>query len=420
MNTLEDRMRAALRAHAEDFSAHPDAWAQIQARRQAARRRRGRPRWSGLSRFLIPAAAAAAVVAIVVGVTVTVNGATGRSTGAPAGGAGSPHATPSAPRSASRVLRSFLEQEPASSAILTLPLPRTSTPADAYFWMARNSPAYWLDQIEPGLQLCQMTLNVPNGGGQGFCWPLPRMGAGQLAVVTGNEGSYVGDGQQIAVGAAAGQVASVAAVLPDGRVFPGIVGTGRGFPYKVWAVGYPPASGVRLVYRDAAGREITSLSTAAPNGPPQTRQPRSGGIVVFSYPAARYSQAGATTAYLIDGHVGFWSSLWGGYIAQVPASGGPAADGIILEFGPGGSRQDPYPKLLEAFGYARTDVARIVLHLPGGQAETSTFAAWPGSGIRLWAVPLPTHLDYAGRTFTVTAYDAAGHVVQTDTTGRIG
>jgi hypothetical protein len=50
----------------------------------------------------------------------------------------------------------------------------------------------------------------------------------------------------------------------------------------------------------------------------------------------------------------------------------------------------------------------------------STVAAWPGSGVRPGAISLSTHLDYMGRSFTVTAYDAAGHVVATDTLGTIG
>ena len=319
MNTLEERVRAALRTHAEDFSADPDAWARIQRRSLAARKRRTRVRWSRPGRLLIPAAAAAAVVAIVVA-AVALSDAFGRATGAPAGGARSPSASPSQPTSASRVLGFFLQEDPASSAILTMPLPRTSKPALAYFWLARNSPAYWQDQIVPELQLCHMTLNLPNGGGEGFCWPLPSLGAGQLAVVTGNEGSYVGDGQQIVVGAAAAQVRSVAAVLPDGRVFPGTIGTGRGFPYRVWAVGYPPAQGVRLVFRDASGTVVATRSTAAPPGPSQTPQPRSGGIVLFRYPASRAGPAGPVTAYLIDGQVGFWSLTWGGHIAQWPAA----------------------------------------------------------------------------------------------------
>jgi hypothetical protein len=422
MNTLEDRVRTALRAHAEDFSADPDAWARIQRRSLTARSRRARVRWSRPGRFLIPAAAAAAVVAIVVA-AVSLSDAFGRATGAPADGANSPSATPSEPSSTGRILGFFLNEDPASSAILSMRLPRTSKPAVAYFWLARNSPAYWQDQVVPQIQLCHMTLNLPDGGGSGFCWPLPSLGVGQAAVVTGNEGSYVGDGQQIAVGAAAAQVRSVAAVLPDGRVFPGTVGTGRGFPYRVWAVGYPPAGGVRLVFRDASGTVVAIRSTAAPPGPSQIPQPRSGGITAFRYPASREGPAGAVMAYLIEGQVGFWSSTWGGHIAQVPAADGPSADGLIMSFGDMASRAHPKapPKLSEAFGYARGDVARIVVHLPGGrQAATSTVTAWPGSGLRLWAVSVPTDIDYVARTFTVTAYDAAGHVIQTDTLGLPG
>ena len=83
MNTLEERVRAALRTHAEDFSADPDAWARIQRRSLAGRKRRARVRWSRPSRFLIPVAAAAAVVAIVVA-AVALSDAFGRATGAPA------------------------------------------------------------------------------------------------------------------------------------------------------------------------------------------------------------------------------------------------------------------------------------------------------------------------------------------------
>ena len=104
-------------------------------------------------------------------------------------------------------------------------------------------------------------------------------------------------------------------------------------------------------------------------------------------------------------------------------AGGPAANGLILPFGLSQTRQHPSapPKLLVAFGYASGDVTRVVLHLPGSrQASGSTVAAWPGSGVRLWSISLPAHLDYLGRSFTVTAYDASGHVVATDTLGTIG
>jgi hypothetical protein len=432
MNTLEDRVRGALRAHAEDFAAHPDAWAQIRARSRAARRRRGLLRWSQPGRFLIPAAAAAAVVAIVVasvGLS-DVFGREGSTTGV--GGAPRPKPTstvspgvipsPAGPYSPSGPAEEMLVTDPPVSAVIGLAIPRAAANANravGYFWIGYASPRYWFDQITPGPQLCNDTVNVTNGESSGFCWPLPLLGAVHLARVTGNES--VGTGQTILLGAAVPQVASVAAVLPDGRAYSGVVKTGHGFGYKAWTVGYPPAKGVRLVFRDASGAQVTTLSSAAPIGPPQVAQPRSGGIVVFHYPAGRATGAGETTAYLIDGRVGFWSRIWGGYISPVSAADGPTADGIILSFGLANSRQNPYPKLVEAFGYARSSVARVVLHLPGGQqAAGSTFAAWPGSGLRLWAVPLPTRLQFAGRTFTVTAYDAAGHVVQVDTLGTIG
>jgi hypothetical protein len=80
MNTLEDRVRSALRARAEDFSADPDAWLRLAARRRAGRRRRAALlRWRWPAAFLIPAAAAAAVVATVVA-AVTVAGVAGRPT----------------------------------------------------------------------------------------------------------------------------------------------------------------------------------------------------------------------------------------------------------------------------------------------------------------------------------------------------
>jgi hypothetical protein len=433
MNTLEDRVRGALRAHAEDFSADPDAWARIRVRSRAARRRRGVLRSWPTGRLLIPVAAAAAVVAIVVasvGLS-DVFGRAGSTTGV--GGAARPKPTstanpgavpsPLGPYSPSGPAEEMLATDPPVSAVIGLAIPRAAGNANravGYFWIGYASPRYWFDQITPGPQFCNDTVNITSGESSGFCWPLPHLGAGHhLASVTGNEG--VGAGETILLGAAAPQVASMAAVLPDGRTYPGVVKTGHGFGDKAWTVGYPPANGVRLVFRDASGAEVATLSSSAPIGPPQVAQPRSGGIVVFSYPAAKYTRAGATTAYLIEGHVGFWSRTWGGYIAPVRVTDGPTADGIILDFGLGSSRQNPYPKLVEAFGYARSTVARVVLHLPGGQqAAGSTFAAWPGSRIRLWALSLPTHLLHAGRTFTITAYDAAGHVIETDTLGQIG
>jgi hypothetical protein len=82
MNTLEDRLRDALRERAARSPVNPDAWERTVAR---SRRQTGRsPRWT---QFMIPAAAAAAVVAIVVGATALTGhgGSRGGSVSYPAG-----------------------------------------------------------------------------------------------------------------------------------------------------------------------------------------------------------------------------------------------------------------------------------------------------------------------------------------------
>ncbi len=443
MNTVEDRVREALRTRAEDFTASPDAWQRIRARSIAGaggRRRRSVPRRSWQARFMIPACAAAAVVAIAVA-ALAVSDAVGRPghadvsrlappASATAGtsrraakGVG-PSATPSPtpPYSASGPAEQLLLMDPPVSAVIGLKVRPSSAAqanrAEGYFWIGDASPRYWADQISTGAQLCNDTVDARNGESSGFCSPLPKPNAGHPAVVTGSES--VGTGQRIIQGAAAQQVTAVAAVLPDGRSFPGAVATGRGFPMKAWTVGYPQASGVRLVFRDESGTEVASLDTAAPLGPPQVRQPSSGGKPVFRYPAGGGIPAGTMTAYLIDGRVGFWSRVDGGYISPAPAIGGPAADGLILPFDFSRQARNVYPRLDEGFGYARADVTTVVLHLPGGElVGTPTFAAWPGSGLRLWTVSLPTEIQYAGQTIKVTAYDAAGHVIGQDTLGLI-
>ena len=58
--------------------------------------------------------------------------------------------------------------------------------------------------------------------------------------------------------------------------------------------------------------------------------------------------------------------------------------------------------------------ARVVLRLADGrQYGAQTFAAWPGSGLRLWAFAVPTRFLIAAdqRQDLMTGYDAAGHVV---------
>jgi hypothetical protein len=416
MNTVEEQVRSALRAHAETFSAHPQAWDQLRSR--AVRRPRPAPRRTWPAKFMIPAAAAAAVVAIVVVASFLANGApgpagpgtAGRSGPTPASSGPGAVRSPAGPYSASGPASEMLRVTPPTSAIIGFKVPsdglrnaKKAKQAVAYFWLGYNLRSYWIDQVTPGLQFCNDTVDTTDGESSGFCWPLPQLGGGQLASVTGSEG--VGTDQSILEGAAARQVASVTAVLPDGHDFLGVVKTGRGFGVNAWTVEYPPSKGVRLVFRDASGNELANVGPSAPAGPPQLAQPKDGGVRV---PGGTGIPSGTLAAYLVQGRVGFWSPETGGLICPVPASGEPALGGIALALG--GNGLDT-----EAVGYAHADVARVVVRFPAGQVSARTFAAgWRGSDTRLWVVGLPASV---GRpepppTMTVTGYDAAGHVVE--------
>jgi hypothetical protein len=423
--SVEDRVREALREHAEDFTARPDAWQQLRARRDASGRRRAVRRRSWPARVIGPAAAAAAVVVIVLAAAAvsgtfdragTGPGAAVRAT--PSGtGTASPRPTASSSFafSADGPAGQLLAMDPPVSSVIGLRVPWTGSGRKAdqvtsYFWLGFASPHYWLDQVVSGPQFCNDTVNLTNGESGGFCWPLPPLGTGQQARVTGDENA--GTNQVILVGAAAAAVTSVAAALPDGRTFTGVVKAGHGLRDKAWTVGYPPSAGVRLIFRNAAGTQVAVLGTARPDGPPQTTWPGRGGVTAFSYPASYREPKGQVEAYLIQGRVGFLG-MWGGQISPLSAAGPAVLGGLT----------DPFDSLrggqwgrLEALGYAHANVARVVLTLPGGKTvSTSTFPArWPGSSLRLWAVKVPENaasIDRPRSDITATAYDAAGHVL---------
>jgi hypothetical protein len=267
---------------------------------------------------------------------------------------------------------------------------------------------------------------VVNGSGQELCRPAPRLASTQVVQVTGgiNAGRGAGAFATLSMrsGVAAGPVASVTAVLPDGRTFAGVVGTGRGFSFSVWSVTYPPDGAVRLVFRDGSGHELASLTRpAVPSDlvqPPAAR-PASGGVALAG---------GSVTAYLIDGHVGFWIAANGWYayapppayalIAPSPAAGAQALAGILVSTGQtgAGTAQDPSRQVYEFAGSAGSDVARVVLRVHGGYGLTELTAvpeptAWPGTGVRLWAVAAPTKTYVGTNQDTVTAYNAAGQVI---------
>ena len=70
-------------------------------------------------------------------------------------------------------------------------------------------------------------------------------------------------------------------------------------------------------------------------------------------------------------------------------------------------------KLAEFYRYAHQNVARVVLRLGSGkQYSAQTFAAWPGSGLRLWDLSVPTDLLRVKPGQDVMMdYDATGQLV---------
>jgi hypothetical protein len=400
-DTAEDRLRAALQARAQDFTASQDAWEQLQARGQAAGRHRS-PR-PVLARYGIPAAAAAAVIIVIVAATTIVHGVAG----SPAGGhpaSGRSLAGPTAaPRYTAGPDPRQLTMVPPATAVLGLRLKLYQ--AAGFFWFGYNSPDFWgYQEVSPGLQFCNTVGSVY--GSEDYCYPVTALrSAGHATVTAANYVTVRASIGNIAVyaGSAADQVTSVTAVLPDGRTFAGTIGSGRGFPDKAWLLPCPAAQGTRLVFRDASGQQLASLSTTL-LPVPWLQQPRSGGITVL---------AGAVPAYLTGGHVAFWLRKSSFLAVSPDVAAGKQALAGMADVSIGGT-SGQYPVI--ALGYAHANVARIVVHLPGGkQVTVDTFTpGWPGSGLRLWTAKLGTGL-VSGRAglpaLTATAFDAAGHVV---------
>jgi hypothetical protein len=347
---------------------------------------------------MIPLAAAAAVVAIVIGATVL--------TGGPRGGSGATGTSPSASPSVSGAPappgpgNSLIKGTTVLSAIIPVKLTAGQQTTWTFVWFSRpDSGSY------RGIQLCSVT-DGAGYDGSGACMP-PVLQAEQ---------GYAGGTVPPRMIVSDQQVTSVTALLPHGRSVSGVLAFGRGFPDKVWLVAFPQEDNATVVLRNAGGHVVKRLSIRGQF--PTPAQPRSGGIKLFSYPARSVSPtAGTMTAYLLNGSligvngkvVGFWSSGPDSIssIANVPASGPPA----VSNFGGGGEYSGA--TVVEYYGYAHANVARVVLRLPDGRQYTAqTTAAWPGSGLRLWhfAVPIKAANSEPDKQVML-GYNAAGQVV---------
>jgi hypothetical protein len=390
MNTLEDRLRAALHAHAEDFSAQPDAWQQLNAKSLAGSGPRRVSRRSWPARFGIPAAAAAAVIAIVAGAAALTGG--GPPSGSGASGSSSASPSVSGAPTPPSWLGGFTKQYPPLSAVVPVKVTVGGQASWTWVWSGRMK-----SHPGEGIQLCSATIGVNYGGGG--CQP-ENVLAHQVALFPVDFGA-------IRIGISIRQVTSVTAQLPGGRKVPGMVASGRGFPYHVWAVSYPSADNAQILFRNRGGVEIGHLSVAGVDYS-RPSKPRSGGIKLFGYPAGSLGPtAGTMTAYLLGGRlVGFWGSDIGPLLASVPVNGSQAIVNV-------GSTRLSGATVVEYFGCADQNVARVVLRLPDGrQYGAQTTAAWPGSGVRLWHFAVPAKAaSFEPTRQVMLGYNAAGQIV---------
>jgi hypothetical protein len=361
MSSIETRLREALTERARHSPVDADAWEQTLART------RRRPRAGVWARYVIPAAAATAVVAIVVGATV-LTGRGGRDGGS--GGHGSESgrtgtAQLALPAPLSR--KDFLiKQDPPVSQVVRVNVSTGQLTQQVYLWYARMKGGR-------GTVLCS-EFRLGKLIVTADCETV-QLSAHQAGVLTGDDGA-------IKVGAVSAQATSVRAQLSGGPAAAGRLVSGRGFPARVWVVSYQPPDAAVIVHG----------------------KPQHGGITVFHRNAVTW------TAYLVNGQVRFWSGNWMLAFSTLQASGAPDVGVFseVLTSGPPGSG---------FYGYAHGDIARVTIRLASGKLLTArTFPGWPGSGIRLWAAPVPSGLRQAP-WYVALGYDRAGHVVWQATHG---
>jgi hypothetical protein len=364
MSTLEDQLREALTERAALSPIDPDTWDKA-VRRSRRRLRVSQPGWLPAG-FVIPATAAVAVVVVVLGALTL---ASGRHDIRPGSSGPSSVAASTLPAAPARVF--FVH--PAVTAIIAAELGGT----EVYAWFTDPEDGYG----------CAVALSTPTSSGGYWCgrwpsgpsWPGPLVGADSI----------------INIGRADRQVTSVTTFLSDGSSVPGVIFSGRGFPFKVWLVSVPSGDGALLTFRDAAGHVVVWLTDYGQFVP---RIPH-GGIIVDGW-----------TAFLIGGRV-LWRAPNYGVFAPLPWT--VKQEPLLVLF-------PATTKVSYAVGYTPADVSRLELRFPDGATYAGpTVPAWPASGVRLW---VRSGLPKSGLppTTAVISYNTAGMVIGEQTLASLG
>lgn len=265
MTDLEDRVRDALQARAEEFTASPDAWERTRARAgdRVIRRQAHRPARRRWLTWFTPLAAAAAV--LVIAASTAILAETGGFSGNPA-----PQASPSSTGRPGGGPAPSLGGRPArvrgagcafpwnkNIPVVGVQISVKVTVNQMTTWWARI-PESMFPGSHANLELCQVYEVHAGGGGE----PESALGHGQL-VRASEPFSGLGGGTSMS-GIAVGSVASVEADLANGTVEHGSLAYGAGFPYAAWWLTYPQGIGATVVFRDAGGRVVKEIAEPWP------------------------------------------------------------------------------------------------------------------------------------------------------------
>jgi hypothetical protein len=383
MNTVEDRLREALAGRAARSPIDPDAWDKTVAR---SRHRRLPWRWSGWTVRLAPVAGVVAAIAVVTSATLL---GTQIGQGASPAGPASPTVSPSPSASRLDALAAAVRQIPPVTPFVSVSLRVDGEQMRNSLWFG-----YVPGHKAAGIALCQYGNKDGFYTGEAGCTfgGLPK---GTLARSATTDGTG-----WIHMGVTAPQVTSVTALLPGGKTAQGTVRSARGVADKIWAVSFKADSAATLVFRDAAGHQVTRL--VVPATPPTPSRPAQGGIPLFHYgngPLIAYRTSGDRIVYWFDGG-STWSNI-------------PLSQSRLSWSGTGGFKSSTKSLPDAMFGYAPSGTARVVLQVTDGRRFTMrTIPAWPGSGIVFYGPKtLPAQVG-VGFDAILTTYDRAGHVLR--------
>jgi hypothetical protein len=364
---IEDRLRAALRTRAGEFTVSDDAWRAVAGRPGSARRRAAL--LAGRAGIIVPLATAVAVIVIVVVAGPFVRYLARGNSPAPSPVAPARHWLVSPDAVVAAVHPAVTACRPVSG-VEEAEVSTASGTVETYAWTCHPYPGATSGGLD---HMAAVSWERPGTSGwapRGWFYftagTSEHRGTGELAAIEDQEGHQAA---QEDIGIADSQVMSVDAVLPGGQVQHGVMTAVPGFPDAVWVASYPTTryapSGewsTMLLFRDAPGRVVARMPMM--NGPAGSYGAVPGTVYAFrADPATGQAtlvgvangDVASVTAVLSDGR------QVAGSLASQPASGSYRRWVMFYT----DSRANVYIVTLEFRDSSGVVVTRVVFHSAG-------------------------------------------------------